>query len=69
MDFTLSRAIYFSDYSYLSAGSLSDTIIMRYGNQLNTVLSGIAYLANLNVLAYFIIRPLSQPDNFLKHNE
>jgi len=69
MDFTLSRAIYFSDYSYLSAGSLSDTIIMRYGNQLNTVLSGIAYLANLNVLAYFIIRPLSRPDNFLKHNE
>lgn len=62
LDFSLSYALHFNDFSYLKNLSVQDAIFLRYSNSLNTVLSGIAYLANANIILYLVYKPLSLKD-------
>ena len=62
LDYSISIAVFWNDFSLLSDGGLSDAIFARYNNSANTVLSGIAYLANVNIILYAVYKPLKTDD-------
>jgi hypothetical protein len=62
LDYSFSIAVFWNDFSLLSSGNLSDAIFKRYNNSANTVLSGIAYLANVNIILYAVYKPLRTDD-------
>ncbi len=63
LDFGLSRAIFYNDVSFLEDMDIQQSIFMRYKNTFNTVFSGIAYLANANIIAYAIWKPLTKQNS------
>lgn len=56
LDYILSSNIFLAQTpNYLQSLEL---IVNRYGSTMNTVLSGIAYLAGLNIVAFSVYKPL-----------
>lgn len=63
LDFGLSRALFYSDFSFLDTQDTTGIVFQRFKNTTNTVLSGLAYLANVNAIAYYIFKPLIVENN------
>ncbi len=61
-DFSISRALFYNDLSFMSS-DIKSTIFNRYKSNLNTILSGISYLANFTIIAFSIWKPLSELKN------
>ena len=57
-DLNLSFAVLWNDFSYINNQTLRDYFFNRFSNTTMSVLSGISYLAVLNIIAYAIYRPL-----------
>lgn len=59
LDFTISRALFYDDFSFLTT-DIRTSIFDRYKSNSNKLLSGISYLTSMTIVAYAIWRPLTK---------